>query len=249
MKKLLILALGMVFLLGSGGLLSAQPQATGFTLSDVYYYLTEGIEATEGGHSLQPPEDATPGQTVEGFDKSLVDIYYFMAEVFGEADLTKADLAGKGLKGKKYFSTASEDWGVVEIVASPTPATTPTPQPWYDIYGPNGTNDVVKIGSMYVAKSKDGIGCANDGQKNWSDACSWGTGLNWCDKTDWVLPSKDNLSTICASKDQLTFQSYFYWSSTKYGASSAWPVNFSNCSVNDRDKDYTFYVRAVRGGE
>jgi hypothetical protein len=114
MKKLLILALGMVFLLGSSGLLSAQPAATGYTLSDIYYYLAEGVEATQGEHSLEP-QSGVAGEQIEGFNKSLMDIYAFMAEAFGQCDLTPADLAGKGLIGKKYFSTDAENWGLVQI--------------------------------------------------------------------------------------------------------------------------------------
>ena len=244
MKKLLILALGMVFLLGSGGLLSAQPAATGYTLSDIYYYLAEGVEATQGGHSLEP-QSGVAGEKIEGFNKSLADIYSFMADAFGQCDLTAADLAGKGLIGKKYFSTDAENWGLVEVVATPTP-----PPSWYDTYGPDGTGDVIEIEGMYVAMDKDGIGCANDGTKNWTAAVSWGTGLNWLGKTDWELPSKDNLSTICTNKGSLhSFQSLYYWSSTEYDAGYAWLVHFSNCSVPNDNKPNANYVRAVRGGE
>ena len=70
MKKLLVLALGMVFLLGAGGRLLAQPEATGYTLSDIYYYLTEGTEATWGNHSLEP-QSGVPGQDIAGFSQSM----------------------------------------------------------------------------------------------------------------------------------------------------------------------------------
>ena len=244
MKKLLILALGMVFLLGSGGLLSAQPAATGYTLSDIYYYLAEGVEATQGGHSLEP-QSGVAGEKIEGFNKSLVDIYYFMADAFGQCDLTAADLAGKGLIGKKYFSTDAENWGLVEVVATPTP-----PPSWYDTYGPDGTGDVIEMAGMYVAMDKDGIGCASDGKKNWTEAVSWGRGLDWLGKsTHWLIPDEDNLKNICTNKADLhSYQAEgFYWSSQKYNETTSRAVKFeAKCGGYSMANWQPNFVRAMR---
>ena len=113
MKKLLVLALGMVFLLGAGGRLLAQPEATGYTLSDIYYYLTEGTEATWGNHSLEP-QSGVPGQDIAGFSQSMEDIYYYMAEAYGQCNLSYDEMAQNYEEGKYFFCTDSNYWGVQE---------------------------------------------------------------------------------------------------------------------------------------
>ena len=65
---------------------------------------------------------------------------------------------------------------------------------WYTQYGPDGTGDVVQIGTMYVASKMDGTGCAENGTKNWNDAIDWANGLSWLDKDDWRIPIQDELS-------------------------------------------------------
>jgi len=121
---------------------------------------------------------------------------------------------------------------------------------WYEVFGPSGSSDVVQIGSMYVASDKTGTGCANNGAKNWGDACSWGTNLEWLGKTDWRLPTKDELFTICFNKGSLTsYEVNFYWSSTDYDASDAWYVFFGDCSVGSSSQASSSGVRAVRSSE
>ncbi|MCX6339777.1 MAG: DUF1566 domain-containing protein [Candidatus Aureabacteria bacterium] len=140
----------------------------------------------------------------------------------------------------------------------PTPAITPTPTKtpaldWYLKYGPSGSGDVVKIGTMYVASKKDGTGCANGDTKKWQDAIDWANGLSWLDKDDWRMPAKDELSAICAVKDTTSGFTYrslgYYWSSTEPGASDAWAFYFGNCNVYKSGKTSPYYVRAVRGVE
>jgi hypothetical protein len=147
--------------------------------------------------------------------------------------------------------------GKFEIVSGnpsiPTPTPTPT-QDWYSIYGPGGSGDVVKIGTMYVASKKDGQGCLyGDYPTNWVGALSWADGLNWLEKTDWRLPTKDELSAICAAKDTasgFTYRADYYWSSTAYDASLAWVVGFGPvCEVWNPNKLFTYQVRAVRDVE
>jgi hypothetical protein len=262
MKKLVILVLGMVFILGSGGWLFAQPQATGYILSDIYYYLAEGTEPIWGGHSLKP-QSGFPGEDIEGFSQSLEDVYYFMADLFAQCDLTTADLAGKGLTGKIYFSSDPENWGVVELVASPTPtpspspSSTPTPAPsvtpeWYTVYGPEGTDDVVKIGPYYVASWKEGSGCANNELKNWDDAMSWASELNWLERTDWQLPtSYDIANRICPAKNSLKScndgnYSKPYWSREERMTSQAYWAKLFNCTDSYGSKTSSYHVIVYR---
>lgn len=253
MKKLVILALGMVFLLWSGGWLLAQPAATGFTLSDIYYFIAEGTEGTWGGHNLEP-QSGVAGEDIEGFNKNLEDIYYFMADAFGKCNLTATDLAGKGLTGKKYFSPDPENWGVVEIAATPVPSPSPAPSTtpvgyWYVTYGPSGTKDVVEIEGMYVASKRSGSGCANGGEKDWDAASSWGSGLNWLGKTDWRLPSRDELKDIFTSRSSLdSYTSSFYWSGTVLTNYNYYAVDFNGGWTSAYSRSNLYAVRAVRDG-
>ncbi len=115
MKKLLVITAMVSFLLGFVGALFAQPAGTMYTLDDIYYYLTEGVEATEGG-DLEPPAGAVPGDTRF---KTLKQIYEGSKAQFEMCDLTLADLQGKGLTGKTFFSTDTDAWGPTEISEPP----------------------------------------------------------------------------------------------------------------------------------
>jgi hypothetical protein len=121
---------------------------------------------------------------------------------------------------------------------------------WYETYGPDGTNDIVQIGSMYVARNTNTAGTANDGTKNWDTAISWAAGLNWLGKTDWRLPTGEiggELSTIYDNKASLgSYTADWYWSSLESGA-YAFRIYFGN-GVWDYNgpKANNHYVRAVR---
>ena len=81
-------------------------------------------------------------------------------------------------------------------------------------------------------------------------------------KTDWFLPSKDELNYVCRYARQLpestavcsggTLRTGFigasYWSSSEYNATRAWYQNFSNGGQAhfDGTKDLSVYVRVVR---
>ena len=127
----------------------------------------------------------------------------------------------------------------------------PTPD-WYQTYGPSGSGDVVKIGTMYVASKKDGIGCAIHSIKTWQDALDWANALDWLGKDDWRMPTQDELTAICAVKDTASGFTYipsWYWSSTEGDANGSWNVNFGDCIGWYYNKTRVYYVRAVRGVE
>ena len=252
MRKFFIVSVSIVFLAIIAVPANAQPQPSAYTLDNIYYYLAQGTEASWGAHSLGP-QSGVPGQDIEGFTKSLEDIYYYMADAFGQCNLTVDDLAGKGYTGKVFFATSTMAWGPVTVMATPTPIPTPTPPPtptpvgyWYQQYGPSGTGDVIEIGSMYVASSKDGTGCAGNGTKIWDTACSWGNGLDWLGKTDWRLPNKDEMVTICSNKASLpSYQAARYWSSTTSSV-HAYCVIDVGCGADVKARADAFFVRAVR---
>ena len=86
--------------------LSEGPEASMYTLSDIYYYLTEGVVAIEGGHDLEPPAGAVPGDTRF---HSLAQIYEAIEGMFDDA-------SGAGpenvREGKVFFSTDPAAWGL-----------------------------------------------------------------------------------------------------------------------------------------
>lgn len=75
-------------------------------------------------------------------------------------------------------------------------------------------------------------------------------------KSDWYLPSIDELSKIWQNRidisqgiisalgTQISLDNY--WSSTELGSSGAWPFNFGNGFTGTSSKSIALYVRAVR---
>lgn len=122
---------------------------------------------------------------------------------------------------------------------------------WYSQYGPNGTGDVVQIGSVYVASKQEGFGCANNSVLKWQPAMDWADDMTWLEKDDWRLPTIEELQEICENQGSLSsFTSGSKWSSTEYEASSAWWLYFSDCvPLPWCGKNSLGGVRSVRGVE
>ena len=106
MRKFFIVSLSMVFLAIIAVPANAQPQPSMYTLDDIYYYLAQGAETTWGAHSLGPPP-GVPGQDIEGFTKSLSDIYYYMVDSIGECDAAP----GQVMNTVTFFNTDPANWG------------------------------------------------------------------------------------------------------------------------------------------
>jgi len=68
-------------------------------------------------------------------------------------------------------------------------------------------------------------------------------------QSDWFLPSRDELNLMYKNmylNSQGNFNtSAYYWSSTENGT-NAWYFYFTNGDANSGNKNYTYYVRAVR---
>ncbi len=65
--------------------------------------------------------------------------------------------------------------------------------------------------------------------------------------TDWFLPSKDEINELYTQKVVVGgFAADYYWSSSEYGASSAWVQYFTSGDQDDDNKSDAYYVRAVR---
>lgn len=96
--------------------------------------------------------------------------------------------------------------------------------------------------------------CKTDGgTMNWSSANSYCSNLTAEGKSDWYLPSKDQLLTMYNNKSSLQntagftpFVSGYYWSSTAYSSGRHWGVFFDNGTSSNYTDNYGLYVRCVR---
>jgi hypothetical protein len=82
-------------------------------------------------------------------------------------------------------------------------------------------------------------------QANWDDARLYCLSLNIDGKTDWRLPTKDELNEIYESKNN--FEKSYYWSSTENNVGSAWIQHFTSGGQYYNGKSSgNHYVRAIR---
>jgi hypothetical protein len=66
-------------------------------------------------------------------------------------------------------------------------------------------------------------------------------------KTDWFLPSKDELAKLYENRDSVGISVLeSYWSSSAFSSSLAWSQYFSSGSQNYNNKGSNYRVRAVR---
>ena len=66
------------------------------------------------------------------------------------------------------------------------------------------------------------------------------------DKTDWFVPSRDELNELWRILDQGKISDNFYWSSSETDGNYAWLQYFGTGFQYDYFKDTTYYVRPVR---
>jgi hypothetical protein len=66
-------------------------------------------------------------------------------------------------------------------------------------------------------------------------------------KTDWHLPSKDELAQLYYQRTTVGgFSTGHYWSSSEYAGSTAWLQGFYFNTQNSNGKDASVHVRPVR---
>ena len=66
-------------------------------------------------------------------------------------------------------------------------------------------------------------------------------------ESDWFLPSKDELNKLYINRASVGgLSTASYWSSSEYGANSAWRQSFDDGGQTNSAKLNTFYVRPVR---
>lgn len=226
----------MVFLLGAGGLLLAQPEASGYTFSDLYYFLSQGISAEEGGHGLEPPEGTDPG--VNPF-VSLDEIYDEMAFEFAKVNLQSWQVPA----GVSYWSTDTGAWGVRVGIGR---------------FSDKGETVIDNSTGLMWARHGGNAGCANGSAMNWTQAVNWGNNLVFAGYNDWRLPSLDELLSLSeplahdlqAGPAVAPGQNVrSYWSSTMSHAASRPCTVYFGPRYYGWDNPYqsqSWYVRAVR---
>ncbi len=73
------------------------------------------------------------------------------------------------------------------------------------------------------------------------------TGLVINGKSDWFLPSREELTLLFLRKDYVgEFSNDNYWSSSQYDANQAYSVNFGSGSANLSAKNEILWIRAIR---
>jgi hypothetical protein len=86
-------------------------------------------------------------------------------------------------------------------------------------------------------------------------AANMASSYNGGGKSDWFLPSKDELAELANQKSINRFLGFAdwggfvednVWSSSENGAVNAWGQGFTGGDQDASDKDGTFYVRPVR---
>ena len=93
-------------------------------------------------------------------------------------------------------------------------------------------------------KSINGLEVSDDlGLMNWHKAKIACKNLG----TGWRLPTKDELNMLYKNKEEIGgFAINFYWSSTELDNYLAWRQDFNFGNQYGFNKNFTYYVRAVR---
>ncbi len=102
------------------------------------------------------------------------------------------------------------------------------------------------VGNLQVCKT-------DEATSNWSTANSNCNNSTKEGKSDWRLPTKDELLTMYNNKAALqgvsgftAFVSSYYWSSTVGSSGKHWVVNFNGGSTGNYNDTSSWYVRCVR---
>ena len=117
---------------------------------------------------------------------------------------------------------------------------------------PRGVTSQFKHGG-FVVYEKDGHGLVaaitDLGEMDWNTAKTACDELILNGYSDWRLPRKVELDAIYVNLQKLRvggFANFNYWSSTEYDNYGAWFLRITNGIQSTTNKDYTYYVRAVR---
>ena len=128
-------------------------------------------------------------------------------------------------------------------------------QPWgrYMEMGPEFTRtEWCDVWDFFVAGTKELIGSGKENTDKIVAACGAGAANTVSDyggggKTDWFLPSRDELNELYKQRDSVGgFETDKYWSSSQYVAYAAWGQYFTNGYQSGSATHYANGVRPVR---
>ena len=128
-------------------------------------------------------------------------------------------------------------------------------QPWgrYMEMGPEFTRtEWCDVWDLFVAGTKELIGSGKENTDKIVAACGAGAANTVSDyggggKTDWFLPSRDELNELYKQRDSVGgFETDKYWSSSQYVAYAAWGQYFTNGYQSGSATHYANGVRPVR---
>lgn len=272
MKKLLMLMVGVAFLAGLSGVGVAEPAASMYTLEGIYDYLMEGVVPIKGGHSLDPPSGAVPGDIRFNSLEEILD------DIKAQFELTGAS-AEDVVEGVVFWSTDPLSWGLQTgempvygdglIATGQTERYSTGDDGYYQKGIPrsytnnnDGTVTDNATGLMWASDGR-GLGCDNRLKKNWEAAIDWAEGLTFAGYDDWRIPNLFELATLLRyNLDQgaapYIDKTYFSNTDDLYNCSTSYPgnpanalssVSFTSGILQSATKAYERYSRAVRGGD
>ena len=165
-------------------------------------------------------------------------------------------LGDTGPGGGKVFyvqtATAAAPWRYMEAAANTWNGGSADPEiRWCDVNGAflKSLLDGTTPSSTFTGAAK-GTGARNT--RAMVGTCAGGAAnmaasYNGGGKSDWFLPSKDELNQLYLARTTVGgFVEDYYWSSTEYSSYNAWFQYFGDGSQGNFGKDTTFYVRPVR---
>ena len=164
-----------------------------------------------------------------------------------------------------YLEAAPSDTPMIGVSSSQWATTSAS---CYDITGLSGSN--CQSNSVYTGNSSAqtasrtaseaiGKGMANTNQiyarlttTGGVSTSNYAAGLAWVyennSKTDWFLPSKDELDLLWANKSAFGMFAPKYWSSSEAGALRVWTRSLDPSEPLETDKNRSWNVRPVRAG-
>ncbi|GHV84847.1 hypothetical protein AGMMS50230_04550 [Spirochaetia bacterium] len=159
----------------------------------------------------------------------------------GGGKIFYVDAAGFAVSGKgtcHYLEAAPADISGTPAWASPQflPPAYGGTDDWHSI---DGLGTAIGTGAANTAKIR-----AADPDAPAAKACDTSSAGG---KNDWFLPSKDELALMFQNKTAIDgIGTGIYWSSTQYGWTNTWTLQFSDGYQDGHGKQHTYSVRAIR---
>ena len=121
---------------------------------------------------------------------------------------------------------------------------------WYELYGPTGTAQVLRMGDMFVPLNQYSPGAGLKDSYTWAAADLYRTNLNWLNRSDWRIPTGNvggEMAEICTHKAEFDAEIYAqFWSSTEFSSTKMYSLAFANCVNYKTAKTSSLRLLCVR---